>query len=199
MIKNLIFDMGNVLLDYDPLTYLKSELKDENEALRIYQELFQGPEWHLLDGGTISEEEIVLRVQRRIPEYAEDVGHIMDNWDYFLKPIAGMPELIAELKHKGWPLYLLTNAGLRFDRYSKRIKIFQNFDGLLVSAKEKLLKPDAAIYHLICKRYQLKPEECLFIDDLQDNVNGAVAVGMNAYRFIGVEELSQYLKQQELL
>jgi putative hydrolase of the HAD superfamily len=195
MIRNIVFDMGNVLLSYEPEKYVDKIIKDPAGADAVLRELFGGPEWPMLDAGTITEEETVRRVQSRIPRYAALVPRAMERWDDMLTPLPGMPEIVAELKAKGYPLYVLSNMSLRFSRIFQQREIFRYFDGYVFSAIEKIVKPDPAIYRLLLNRFHLNADECLFFDDLPQNVEGAERVGLHAHRFAGTRELALFLKE----
>ncbi|XOQ48779.1 MAG: HAD-IA family hydrolase [Eubacteriales bacterium] len=199
MIKNIVFDMGNVLLAYTPQKYMKTITTDVTIRNAVLKELFLGEEWQRLDAGTITEEEAVRRVSARIPQYAEYVQKAMDNWHSDLTPMPGMPEIIKALKQSGYSIYLLSNTSLRFFKYQGKVEMFRYFDGFLISAKEKLLKPDPAIFKCLCKRYRLAADECLFIDDLQTNIDGSEKAGFHGHLFQGAEELREYLKANHIL
>jgi len=200
MIKNIIFDMGNVLLAYTPHEYIKTVTSDEKAAEAILKELFYSSEWLKLDEGIITEEEAVKNVCQRIPQYSELVQKAMDDWHTNLTPIEGMPELVKKLKSKNYGIYLLSNASLRFYSYKDNFEqLFRHFDGIIISAKEKKAKPNRDIYECICERFSLIPEECLFIDDLQRNIDGAIDAGLNAHLFKGPEELNRYLEELNIL
>ncbi len=199
MLKNVIFDMGNVLSVYDPQKYMRKLTGNPRAAAAVARELFGGPEWRQLDAGAITEDDAVARVQARLPEYAEEVRRAVDEWPDHFEPMPGMKELVARLKAKGYGLYLLSNAGLSFFSYYKKAEVFRYFDGFVISAREKLLKPDPVLYRRLLNRYGLKAEECLFIDDLPENVEGAARAGIAGYRFTGAEELKKYLERSGIL
>lgn len=198
-VKNIVFDMGNVLLAYNPQEYVKKVLHNPNAEKAVLQELFFGPEWVQLDAGTITEEQAVRQVKLRIPQYADEVQTAMDFWHSDLNPVEGMPEIIDELKEKNYRIFLLSNTSLRFFSFYKKVKMFEKFDGFIVSAKEKLMKPNQAIYQCLCNRYSLIPKECLFIDDLQKNVDGAIQAGFAGHCFTDSGELKTFLKEKGVL
>ncbi len=191
--------MGNVLLSYTPQDYIKTITSDETISGTILRELFRGEEWVMLDAGMITEEEAIARVQARIPQHAAFVQKAMDDWHCDLTPIEGMPELVTRLKEKGYRIYLLSNTSLRFYRYQHKVKMFELFDGFLISAKEQLMKPDKAIFEHFLLKFNLIGEECLFIDDLSVNVQGAQASGISAYQFCGANALKEHLKRSGIL
>ena len=199
MIKNIVFDMGNVLLSYTPQEYIKTITQDEVIAAAVLKELFYSQEWAELDAGTITDEDAVKQVSARIPQYASYVQKSMDNWHSDLTPIQGMPELVKKLKEKGFKIYLLSNTSLRFFQYQDKVEMFRSFDGFIVSAKERLVKPDTAIFDRLCSRYNLNSSECVFIDDLQANVDGAIKAGFHAHLFQGAQELSFFFESNHIL
>lgn len=199
MIKNIVFDMGKVLLAFEPQKYSHEVIPNADAAEAVLHELFLGPEWPMLDAGTITDEEAVKRVQSRIPQYAESVIRAMEHWDDMLTPLPGMSEILAALKEKGYRLYVLSNMSMRFPGIFENREIFQYFDGYVFSSAEKIVKPDPAIYRCLLNRFRLKAEECLFIDDLPRNIEGAVGVGMSGHPFTGAEELLHYFKSGNIL
>jgi len=199
MIKNIVFDMGNVLLSYTPREYVKTITTDETIANALLKEFLFSEEWIMLDAGAITEEEAVRRVQARIPQYADYVQKTMDNWHTDLTPIEGMPELVKLLNEKGYKLYLLSNTSLRFYQYQSKVEMFKLFDGFFISAKERLLKPQKEIFERFLERFNLVSTECLFIDDLAENVKGAQEVGIKAHQFCGSDELMEYFKKTGIL
>lgn len=193
-IKNIIFDVGGVLLKYRPREYTYRIISDPKAAEAVYRNLFDGDEWKQIDGGTMTEEEGIARVVKRIPQFADSVQLAMADWPSCLKVNEGMPEILGRLKSENYKLYLLSNTSLRFYEYSPKFEMFRLFDGMVISAKEKLLKPDPAIYHCLANRFHLKLKECLFIDDMQVNIEGAEKVGMHGHHFENAEELDSYFR-----
>ena len=187
MIRNLVFDMGQVLIRWNPeLLIAHLQLSPEDEAL-VLREVFQGVEWVRLDHGTISEADAAQAMCRRLPEQLHGAARtlVMDWWKRPLVPMPGMAELVRELKGKGYGIYLLSNASLRLREYFSRIPGSECFDGLMVSAEERLLKPQHEIYQALFRRFALDPAECFFIDDSPANVEGAQCCGMDGTVFRG--------------
>ena len=186
MIRNIVFDMGKVLLDYEPLAVCWKFTDNKEDVEQIGRELFFAKEWILLDQGVLTEKEALKRVQDRLPEerlkkLAEDS---LAHWhEYNLRPVEGMKELVQTLKEQGYGIYLCSNASLRLRVFEKEIPGSQYFDGTIVSAEERLLKPDPAIYRRLFEKYHLSAGECFFIDDRQDNIEGAKSCGMDGYCF----------------
>ncbi len=184
MIKNIIFDMGNVLLDYDPQAAM-NELEIPKDAQPIImQELFCGNEWVQLDLGNITEDEAFASIRKRVPdEYHEALRKSIDGWDICMKPLEGAVQFCQKVKSEGFGVYVLSNAHKSFYRYFPRYFDLEFFDGIVVSADVHIIKPDVKIYAHLLKKYNLCAQECLFVDDRADNVEGAVRAGMQAYQF----------------
>lgn len=187
MIRNVVFDMGEVLIHWNSHLLLTPFHLTEAEEAAVVRELFTGVEWVRLDRGTITEEGVVESVCKRLPEHLHGcVGEVVRNWHQrTLEPMEGMAELLHELKALGLHIYLLSNANLKLRSYFPRIPGAECFDGLMVSAEEKLLKPQHEIFEMLLKRFDLKAEECFFVDDSPANVEGAQRADLNAVVFYG--------------
>jgi putative hydrolase of the HAD superfamily len=198
MIKNVIFDMGNVLLDYNPDAAMQMLGINEKAKPVMLKELFSGNEWVQLDLGNISVDEAFESIKQRVPEeYHTDLRKCIDGWDVCMVPVYGAKDFCEFVKSKGFGVYVLSNAHSSFYSYFPRYFNLDFFDGVVVSADVHTVKPDIKIYKHLLEKYSLKAEECLFIDDRQDNVDGARKAGMNAVQFKNdFEEIKQYLKHQ---
>lgn len=198
MISNLIFDMGGVLIRWNPRKMLEAyHLTLEQEEI-LDRELFHSVEWIQMDRGTRSGVETVEAVCSRVPEALQEaVRSLVLSWHQrYLEPVPRMAELLGELKQKGYHLYLLSNASTALRTYFPRIPGSECFDRLLVSAEEQLLKPSHEIYERLYEKFALKPEECFFIDDAPANVEGALMTGMRGTVFYGdVSRLRRELRQ----
>ncbi len=184
MLKHVILDMGNVLLDYNPKAALDRFFETEEDKLLIKRELFDGPEWVQGDLGYITNKQRYDGVSKRVPTRLHDrLRACVDGWDFCMVPLEGAIKFCHFVKNEGYGIYVLSNAGIEFYQYFSKYFDPAFFDGIVISAEEHILKPDVRIYQSLLARYALKAEECLFIDDRQDNVEGAQACGMMAYRF----------------
>ncbi len=186
MIKNIVFDMGNVIIRFDPeLFMVRLGLAEEDRKL-LKRELFVSLEWSRMDRGSLTDEEAAEIVCRRVPERLHDaVRRLVGMWDRPILPVAGMYELVEELRGMGYGIYLLSNASFRQHDYWPRVPASKFFDGTLISADVKLVKPQPEIYRLLCDKFSLLPEECVFIDDSTSNAEGAYFCGINALVFHG--------------
>ena len=186
MIKNIVFDMGKVLVGYDTMRVCRQYMEDEEDRELVCTAVFVSPEWLLLDMGVISEEEALDRICKRLPVRLHEKARLcMEHWpDYCMWPIEGMEEIIKNLKGKGYGIYLCSNASMRLPKlYKKVIPGIEYFDGVIFSASVKCIKPQRQIYEILFSRFGLKPEECFFVDDMQLNIDGARECGMDGYCF----------------
>ncbi len=195
MIKNIIFDMGNVLLRYDPEVCLNRFVKREEDRALIRRELFEGPEWVQGDLGHITDEQRFDGVSRRVPqELHTELRQCAEQWHMCMEPVHGAKEFCAYAKEQGYRLYVLSNASSSFYQYFPRFAPFEYFDGLVVSCDIHIVKPDIRIYQYLLETYGLAPEECFFIDDMAANVEGARKAGISGAVFGGdFEEIRKKL------
>ena len=185
MIRNIVFDMGGVLVEYQPDRVVREFVEDEAERRAVCTSVFVSPEWIMLDMGVISEEAALARMQARLDtDHAREMAaKCLAHWhEYNMWPKEGAGDLVRWLKDQGYGIYLCSNASLRLlDCYRDVIPGIELFDGVFFSAEEKCMKPQTEMYAHLFERFNLKPEECFFVDDLQNNIDGARAVGMDGY------------------
>ena len=186
MIRNILFDMGNVLLRFDRQVFLNRLDVPEEDKQQLLQEVFLSPEWVEMDRGTLREETAEPIMCSRLPAHLHDAVHQLTScWDQPIIPMEGMEELVRELKKAGYGIYLLSNASVRQRAYWPRVPGSEYFDGTLISAEEGVMKPQAEIYRLCLERFGLKAEECFFIDDVAANIEGARNCGIAGTVFHG--------------
>lgn len=197
MIRNIVFDMGNVLIYWRPELFVERYGVAEEDRPLLLQEVFNSVEWIQLDRGIIPFEEGIAAMCRRLPERLHAAARELTLywWERYLLPVEGMADLVRELKELGYGVYLLSNAKLDLPQYFDRIPGSECFDGRIVSADWKLLKPQPEIYQVLLREYGLKAEECFFVDDLFINVEAAVLVGMSGAVFQGIDGLRRDLVQ----
>lgn len=190
MIKNYIFDFGNVLAEFYPDKLTQPFVSDEEEKKRIREVVFDRLYWDKLDSGDISDEEVKSKIRSRLAEKDRDAACLVyDNWVKSLTPVKDMQKLIADIYSSENKLYLLSNISVGFaESYSKVewIKeLLDKFDGLVLSGTIGKTKPNKDIFEYLLKTYNLNAEECLFIDDSPININGAKKAGIKGYLFDG--------------
>lgn len=202
MIKNIIFDMGQVLMFFEPDKYIARMGFAGEDAALLRREVFDSADWVAMDHGVVTPEGAAEAMCRRLPArlHAAAVELCCRWWQGEIKAIPGVAELIEELHGLGYGIYLLSNAASTLHRYFDRIPGSGYFDGKIVSADEKLLKPMHEIYELLYARFGLLPEECWFIDDNTVNVECARVTGMQGSVFYGdVRRLRRELRQQGVM
>lgn len=187
MIKNIVFDMGQVLVSYEGDLVCHYLIEDEAERREISTAVFTSPEWILLDMGVITEEEGLRKMQARLDtEHKRRLAaQCFWHWhEYNMKKKEGMEELVRWLKSMGYGIYLCSNASVRLlECYKEIIPAVDCFDGILFSAEVLCIKPQKEMYEHLFKRFGLVPGECFFIDDLDNNIEGARRCGMDGYCF----------------
>lgn len=194
MIKNIIFDLGNVLLDFSPAEYLDNLGFNKEKISKLNSLIFDSPEWLMLDRGTISEKEAVQKWQQRSPELKADIKLVMENWHDILTVKEESRAILAELAQKNYKLYVLSNFHQKaFDYVRQKYDFFEYFDGLVISAEINLIKPEAEIYDYLLDKFNLKAEATLFIDDSQENIKAALEKGLRVIHFKDAESLKQEL------
>lgn len=187
MIKNVIFDYGNVLVDWNPAYLFLPVFNGDEEKCRFFTDNICNREWFTrMDRGE-DMDTCVAELQAQYPEYADAIALFRDRWfDMCHGDIPGMLEIIQELKQKGYGVFGLTNwPAATFAEARRRFKTIGSIDNYVVSSSVHLAKPEPAIYQLLLTKYNLKAQECVFIDDRADNVNAAMALGMSGIVYPG--------------
>ena len=179
MIRNILFDMGNVLIRFDRKLFLDRLEVSEADKDILLREVFANVEWAQMDRGTKTEETALEGMRKRLPQRLHGAAETLTlHWDEPLIPIDGMYELVEELKEAGYGIYLLSNASIRQHEYWPRLPVSRLFDGKVISADHGFIKPQPEIYDICLKTFGLKAEECFFIDDVPANIEGALYCGI---------------------
>ena len=201
MIKNVIFDFGKVLVDFEP-TYMTSRYIDNIEDIKLVSDvLFDRLYWDRLDAGTISDSEVISKSCKRLPQRLhQKVADIYNNWMYNLPEIYGMRELLQKLLDKGVRLFLLSNISEGFAKKSSEFSILSYFERCFFSAVCGLTKPSAEIFNYLLNECGIKSEATLFVDDSQKNILGAKGAGISTYLFDGdSKKLESFLRDNGIL
>ncbi len=194
MIRNIVFDMGQVLIHLEPdVVTHRLGLAKKDEKLLVAQ-VFQSAEWANMDWGMITMEDAITSICRRVPPRLHDaVRRLVMEWQKPIVPYEGMEELAGELKGNGYRIYLLSNANPNHPGYWHEIPASRFFDGILTSYTVKTVKPQPEIYRMLCEKFDLRANECFFFDDQPMNVAGAINCGMSGCVFHGDMEELRYL------
>ena len=198
MIRNIVFDMGNVMIYFNKNIFLDRAGVTGEDRTQLERIVFDSLEWARLDRGSLKEEEALSIMCARLPERLHAAArYFVCGWDKPLRPVRGMAELVRELKAAGYGIYLLSNAASRQHDYWPDIPGSECFDGTLISADELLTKPEREIFELFFERFSLTPDECVFIDDNTMNAEGAYRCGMHPIVFHDdVGELRARLREE---
>ncbi len=180
-IRNIIFDMGGVLIDYNPEKTLYSVFDRETADIAL-REIFRNPVWAEKDRGTVSADDILYMAKDKIPVCAyEKIAEMTRNLYPYMTPFAETEEIVVKLKANGYRIFLLSNASLDFHIQRKNIPALKIFDGCLISADCRIIKPEAGIYERLLSKFNLRAEECFFIDDVAKNCEAAERAGIRSY------------------
>ncbi|MBP3476785.1 MAG: HAD family phosphatase [Lachnospiraceae bacterium] len=194
---NLIFDVGEVLLEYRWKDMLRDYGLCEADALRVGTEVFEDSSnlWSTFDRGIVTMEEIIASYCHKYPADGEAITWFISHGEYMHVPRPAVWKLVHQLKESGFRIYLLSNyPEVLFQKHTEYADFMQDIDGLMVSYMIHQSKPDRAIYEALCDKYGLTPESCLFFDDRLENVQGARDFGMTAVHVTSQESLLEYLR-----
>lgn len=198
-IKNVVFDLGGVVVDWNPERLMQEYPGDPEMPVALFKNGFFRQCWPEYDRGMVDQVQIV----RQMSAFAE--RHYAECWDFVefvkhsLRDIPETVQLIRELAERGYRLFCLSNMSSEFYDYLREREVFRYFEGQIISAREKIIKPEEAIYRLLLERYDLQPEETLFIDDLEKNVEAAHCLGIQTVHFAdkakGMHEIRERLRR----
>ncbi len=187
MIRNLVFDLVGVLMRVEREAILKPYFPDPDDREAVSDALFDRRYWDRFDDDSMNEEQAAAQILPALPErLREPAGQSLLNWYRHLSPVLGMEEAIDRMRREfGVSVYLLSNISRKFSEHADLYPVLQKMNGRVCSAAVGFTKPSREIYACLCETYGLKPEECLFTDDLPVNIAAAEAFGMRGYRFDG--------------
>ncbi|TZF94881.1 HAD family phosphatase [Chryseobacterium panacisoli] len=196
-IKNIIFDFGGVLMDWNPRYFFKDYFND-NEKMEFFLEHIAQDEWNVeQDRGRSLAEGTEIQV-KKFPEWEKEIRAFYDNWTVMLKSdIPQNVEVLRKLKNTDYHLFGLTNWSEETFPYAlENYDFFQIFEGkIVVSGAEKLIKPDPEIWHVLLERYNIKAEESVFIDDNTKNIEMAKSLGFITIQVFPDTDLAKELKK----
>ena len=183
-IRNIVFDLGNVLLAFCWQKHfiklgIQGERFDRVASATVKDEL-----WREMDKGVMPYDEILKGFIRNDPGVEEEIRLMLSNLNGIVENYSYTEPWLKQLTGSGYKVYALSNYSEKcFNESHEKMGFLKLMDGYIISFKEKLVKPDPAIYHLLLDRYFLKAEECVFMDDTEENVEAALKVGMHAFVF----------------
>lgn len=196
MIKNIVFDIGNVLVDFGWKPFFEKFNLSDEEFNKLVEATVNSPAWQEYDRGVLSDEEVLNEFIKNAPELEEKMRAIFEDFNGLLKLFEYSRGWIIDLKRRGYKVYCLSNMSYKAVRECwDALKIIEEVDGYILSCDEKLIKPDPAIYERLFEKFNLKPSECIFIDDLPRNIEAANAAGMHGIVFTSVKEAEAQIQK----
>lgn len=198
-IKNIIFDFGGVLIDWNPVYLYSKEFENKSE-MNYFLENICTPEWNIQQDAGRSLAQATETLQKKHPEHKELIGYYYGRWEEMLGGLISENERVLKMLKPNYPIYGLTNWSaetitIAYEKYD----FFQLLDGIVVSGDEKLIKPDPKLYQVLLDRYNLVASESLFIDDNIYNVEAAREIGFKTIHFTEKVDLEKEVKEMGLI
>lgn len=195
MYKNIVFDLGGVVVDYEPREFLVDHFMNEKLEQSLYDITFGSAEWLKLDAGAITraEAEEIMRKKGTAIGHKFEIDMLLTDWMDMLKTKEDTITLMRKLKKNGYRLYYLSNiAEDTLERLSRR-NFWVLFDGGIASCDVRMLKPDHRMFERLLRKFSLQPSETVFIDDSPANIVAVSDMGMAGIRYKGTRELVRAL------
>lgn len=196
MIKNIIFDIGGVLLEYNPKTHLDKLNIEESKREELNHIIFHSQKWRDCLNGLITNEELIKYLEKEEPKYKKEIEQILskDNLKYMLPPKQDMLQYYKKLKQIGYKIYLCSNITEDTYNYIKEnFEIIQTADGGVFSCFENISKPNIQIYKNLINKYKINVEESIFIDDTSKNIISANEIGFKTVLFKDIEQIKDMI------
>lgn len=199
-IKSLIFDIGGVLIDWNPRYLYQKIFKTEFEMEWFLQHVTT-EDWNSKQDAGRSFETAILERIALFPEYSNQIEAYYDRWAEMIGgEIQESVQILEQVKNSGYPLYALTNWSAQTLPIARKMYgFFDLFDGIVVSGTEKLIKPDPQIYHVLMNRYGISPDCTIFIDDNKSNIKSAKKLGFETIHFKTSQQLGKTLELSGVL
>lgn len=200
VVEAVVFDVGGVLLDWDPEYLYRRLIPDAAERRRFLTEVCT-PEWNQMQDAGRSWAEAVEDLVARFPDHAELIAAFHTRWEETVAgPIEPTVDILRELRSSGIPVYALTNfSAEKWEIAKQRWSFLGDFDGEVVSGKERVVKPNPRIYEILIERYALDPRHTLYTDDLSENIEQARRLGFQVELFTSPEGLRKRLEDSGLI
>lgn len=199
MIKNIIFDVGKVLVEWEPDVAMQKLGFDEATLKAVSEATVESNDWNENDRSVLSDGEQLQIFIDKAPAYEKEIRLFWDNIGLAIWQYDYVKEWMQELKTRGYRLYILSNYGRRTYAQTREtgLSFLEDVDGQLFSFEVHQIKPEPEIYQTLLRKFDLKPEECVFLDDRADNIAAAEDAGIHGIQFTGYE--AARTKLEELL
>jgi 2-haloacid dehalogenase len=200
-IQAIIFDFGNVLIEWDPRHVYRRYFRDEEQAMERYLHEVGFMQWNAQQDKGRSFQEGVADLSKQFPHYAGLIQAYHDHWkDSIGDALTGTVEIMRRLKRRGYPLYGLSNwSAETFPYAQQKFDFFHLFDDIVISGEVGAIKPEPQIFEIMLEKIGRPANECLFIDDSRANIDQAHRMGFATVHFESPEQLERALKKLELL
>lgn len=192
---NLVFDLGGVVVRWDPEAIIASVFKEEKDRARVRDAVFSHADWLELDRGTLGRDEAIERAAQRSRIPVADITRLLHAVPPSLAVFPDTVALLRRLKAEGYPLYCLSNMHFASIEYLEQKETFWDlFDGRVISCRLQLCKPEAGIYEHLLRTYGLKAAQTIFIDDVQKNLDAAARLGIRTIKFENAAQCERELR-----
>lgn len=184
MIRNIVFDVGKVLMSYNPDAMMQKLGYQEETITAVNHAMFQNQLWNAFDRGCVSDQELLQTFISHNPTYEKQITEAFMTIPSAMHPYPYVQEWLSNLKQEGYRLYILSNyARKTFAETEQKMSFLPLMDGYVFSYQCGYIKPEAAIYQHLLEKYQLDPQECVFLDDRQENIDAAKKLGFAGILF----------------
>ncbi|MBX2840026.1 MAG: HAD family phosphatase [Gammaproteobacteria bacterium] len=189
MLKNLVLDIGNVICEWNAQKLVASVFDDKSEHTQAIADTIGHEDWLNLDRGTLTKADAISRAQQRSDLNPDSIAQIYENLPASLTPFQSSVDAMYELAEQGVPIYILSNMHEHSWQYLHRtFPFWETCKGVVVSCDTGLVKPESEIYDHVCERFSLNPAECVFVDDMPENVEAAIACGWQSVQLTDPNE-----------
>lgn len=197
MIKNIIFDVGKVLVEWEPDVAMRKLGFDEETVKAVSEATIETNDWNESDRSVLSDEEQLQVFIEKAPAYEKEIRLFWDNVGTAIWQYDYVKGWMQELKDRGYRLYILSNYARRTYAQTREnaLSFLEDVDGQMFSFEVHQIKPEPEIYQTLLEKFDLKPEECVFLDDREDNIRGAEAAGIHGIPFTGYEAAKEKLEE----
>jgi len=197
---NLVFDLGGVVVRWDPDAIIAGVFSDPATRSKVKADVLAHTDWHELDRGTLALEDAIRRAAQRTGIASAQIGRLLAAVPPSLVPFPDTVDLLYRLKARGHPLYCLSNMGFASIEHLERAhRFFEVFSGAVISCRLQLCKPEPGIYSHLLRTYGLKAGETLFMDDADQNLHAAAALGIRTLRFESAAQCERELRSLGLI
>ena len=193
MLKNIVFDLGNVLVKFDSNELIYSFFNERQEEVKSF---YFDSLWDEYDQGLYSVEEMIEKGVKQFPELELNIKELMYHWTEFVIPLKDNVAYIKDLKRFGYKVYILSNIPEDDTKYLRSLGVFDTIDGGVFSYEYKKIKPDPEIFHILLEKYNLKASECLFLDDRKDTVVAARNLGFETIEVKDSSKVIDLIKEK---